>query len=285
MLATTWNVMALTTVPRTIFLALSLFAFSNFITGLILLQSIGGLLVLVGARKCTTPSRANLLINVNLFTFAHSVAGLLMLEGPLLWGFLVVACAGILPLIAHVTSKSLGLSRCVQGICIAYSFALINTPLILRHFGLLVHSHNDHGLSNNVGLTFNLLCTNLTIVAMCKFIQGIANQGSILAQDQLFASISHDMRQPCHAMSLLIPLIMDALHEAETKSTNAADACRLLDIPKQDMKILGGLVDTLLTLVNDFLLFSKIRQSPGLVPPAESIAFEVCVHACVFVCE
>ena len=75
-------------------------------------------------------------------------------------------------------------------------------------------------------------------------------------------------------MSLLIPLITEALSAAETEGTTLADMRSLLDRPKQDMGVLKGLVDTLLALIEDFLLFSKLRESPGLVPPAENVAFK-----------
>jgi hypothetical protein len=54
-------------------------------------------------------------------------------------------------------------------------------------------------------------------------------------------------------MSLLIPLITEAIFAAETEGSTVADARQLLDRPKQDMSILKGLVETLLALVEDFL--------------------------------
>jgi hypothetical protein len=48
-------------------------------------------------------------------------------------------------------------------------------------------------------------------------------------------------------------------------ATTMSETARLLKAPKKDLDWLNGLVDTLTTLVDDFMLFSKLRQSRGVV--------------------
>ena len=136
---------------------------------------------------------------------------------------------------------------------------LVNTLFLLRYFGHVIPSTNDHGLTDGIRIVCNPICFNLSIVAAGWFLRSIVDTGTIQAQghscrlfsradpspnflasllsciaslyrvspapslspplpyclDRLFASISHDMRQPCHAMSLLIPLITEALSAAQ----------------------------------------------------------------------
>jgi signal transduction histidine kinase len=83
--------------------------------------------------------------------------------------------------------------------------------------------------------------------------------------------VSHDMRQPCHAMSLLITLITASL--AEETEGMTMDKRLLLDSQQKDMRQLRALNGTLLALVEDFLFFSKIRQNS--VPLVASEVFKV----------
>jgi signal transduction histidine kinase len=78
-------------------------------------------------------------------------------------------------------------------------------------------------------------------------------------------------------MSLLITLIMDSMLALEAGGATEADTRHLLDAQHKDMRQLNGLVGTLLLLVDDFLFFSKIRQSPDSVPPAAPVAFKLSV--------
>jgi signal transduction histidine kinase len=77
-------------------------------------------------------------------------------------------------------------------------------------------------------------------------------------------------------MSLLITLIMENMNAADADGVimTEADTRNLLDSQKKDMRQLSGLVDTLLTLVNNFLLYSTQHQK-GLVPPAASVDFKL----------
>jgi hypothetical protein len=78
-------------------------------------------------------------------------------------------------------------------------------------------------------------------------------------------------------MALLITLITDSMLALEAGGVTEADTRQLQDAQHKDMRQLSGLVGTLLLLVDDFLFFSKIRQSPGLVPPAAPVAFKLSV--------
>jgi signal transduction histidine kinase len=128
---------------------------------------------------------------------------------------------------------------------------------------------------------------NYSALYALRFAADLTTIESVRAQDRLFASISHDMRQPCHSMSLLIPFIMEAMVAAEVEGMPLEEKQSLQKSQKADMRQLDGLVETLLALIEDFLFFSKLRQSPDRVPPSTTTEFRVrmceCVHGCLYV--
>jgi hypothetical protein len=73
-------------------------------------------------------------------------------------------------------------------------------------------------------------------------------------------------------MALLIPLIIDNMVAVAAGGVIEA---KMLDSQKKDMRQLSGLVDTLLILISNVLLYSKLQQSPGLIPPAASVDLAV----------
>jgi signal transduction histidine kinase len=268
---------ALLFLPRLFLLVFSFFYLSSYITAVVAIVSLAGALTFVVAPWCTTPQQVDVVIGFAVCSNVHALVAMLIIDGPLLWGPLVASFAAILTLIARLYSKS-GQNRRFQLFLVVYVWVLFNTVLLLRHFGFVISSDLiDHGFTDNVRIVVNSSYFNFAITNAWLISRGVVNDETVRAQDRLFASISHDMRQPCHAMSLLIPFITEAMAAAEAEGVTESDRHRLLNNQKADMHQLKELVDTLLALVGDFLFFSKLRQQgPGLVPPAESTAFRPC---------
>jgi hypothetical protein len=68
--------------------------------------------------------------------------GLLLADGPLLWGLLTVPFAIILPVLASVPSSSI---KCRFAI-VMYIIFLVNVVILLRYYGYVIPSEIvDHG--------------------------------------------------------------------------------------------------------------------------------------------
>jgi hypothetical protein len=247
-LLTNCKVLAVTETPRVVLVVASYFFLSTYFAVLLFIMNISSLAALIAAPWCKTHMHVVVVTATSAFCFLHCNMAMLLCEGPLHWGFLGAPLVMNLPALA-----SLGVSK--QGkrlrlIVIVYTVVLINAVLILRHFGFVVTSALvNHGFSYNFHFLLNLSSLNIIILAAWQFSRDIAAGDQVRDQDRLFASISHDMRQPCHAMSLLIPFVMEAMAAAQAEGVTVAEKRRLQEIQKSDMRQLNGLVGTLLALV------------------------------------
>jgi signal transduction histidine kinase len=210
----------------------------------------------------------------------HGLVGMLFIGGPLLWGLIVLAFSGFLPLLTRFSaSESLG--RRYSLAAGLYFWAMIHMAIVMRNYDFVVPSVlPDHGLTDFIRDVLNVMFLNLATFTAWHFSAGIIKDYESETRYRLFASISHDMKTPCHAMSLLITLITDNMNagDADGVTLSEADTRNLLDGQKKDMRQLSGLVDTLLTLVGNFLLYSTLHQNPDavLLSNAEPIDFKLC---------
>jgi signal transduction histidine kinase len=264
-------------IPRAILVVLAFSFCSTFFVAVAIMINMAGILPLLLAPWCTTPMRASVLCFVSAVAPMHIFAVLLLADGPLPFGIF----SGIL-VFAPAVARLFGtfLSKRSQMLVVVYFWLLLHTIVLMRSYGFVVPSPPDlidHGLTDTRRFWLNLASTNLTLFITWRLsIRAFRDEVS-QAQDRLFASISHDMRQPCHAMSLLVTLIIDNMDTvADAGGVTEADTRNLLDSQKKDMRQLGGLVDTLLILINNFPLYSKLQQSPGLMPPSASVDFKLC---------
>jgi signal transduction histidine kinase len=258
--------------PRVLLVIASFFFLSTYFSVLLLIMNISSLAALAAAPWCKTHKHVVVVTSISAFAFMHCNMAMLLMEGPLHWGLLGAPLVMNLPALASLSVSKRG--KRLRLIVIVYTVVLINAVLILRHFGFVVTSSLiNHGFSETFRFVVNLLSLNILILAAGQFSRDIAAGDQVRDQDQLFASISHDMRQPCHAMSLLIPFIMEAMAASQVEGVTSAEKHRLQDSQKADMRQLNGLVGTLLTLVEDFLFFSKLRQNSGNVPPVPPAKF------------
>jgi hypothetical protein len=188
--------MALTVFPRVSALAGCLVFLSSYFCLLFGVMNIGGLLVLAVAPWCTTSASAKAVSLTSFLLQTHCLAALLLAEGPPLVGIAIMIFV-TLPLFARLMGKYV--SKRTQSILIAYLWLGMHAIYALRFNDVTVPSPLvlvDHGLTAGIRNIFNLVTLNVVVVVLWHISKTVVDDESKQAQDRLFATISHDMRQP-----------------------------------------------------------------------------------------
>jgi hypothetical protein len=111
---------ALLLLPKAVTLVFSCFYLSTYCTALLLFLNVGGGITLVLAPWCNTVRRADLLSWAITFIYLHYVGGMIITQGPILWGIIPVPFALVMPTIARLSSKSLSWSKSPQLFIVVY---------------------------------------------------------------------------------------------------------------------------------------------------------------------
>jgi hypothetical protein len=85
-----------------------------------------------------------------------------------------------------------------QKLLTVYFWLLLHTIVVMRSYGFVVSSPPgliDHGLTDTIRFWLNLASMNFTMFDTWRFSMRVVCDEASQAQDRLFASISHDMRQ------------------------------------------------------------------------------------------
>jgi hypothetical protein len=168
---------------------------STFCFVVTLMINIVNIVPLLFAPWCTTPVRASVLCFVCTVLPLHFFAILLLADGPLLHG---VFCGifVLAPMVARVFDTFL--RKRSQKLLTVYFWLLLHTIVVMRSYGFVVSSPPgliDHGLTDTIRFWLNLASMNFTMFDTWRFSMRVVCDEASQAQDRLFASISHDMRQ------------------------------------------------------------------------------------------
>ena len=106
--------------PKTMFLVLSFYFFSSYCAALNLFMTVGSCFTLVAVPWCTTVRRADFLSGTTIGINLHFFGGILLAQGPILWGLIPVPFALIMPTIAKVSSHLLSWRKSPQLFIVAY---------------------------------------------------------------------------------------------------------------------------------------------------------------------
>jgi hypothetical protein len=120
----------------------------------------------------------------------------LVAEGPHLWGLLIPLFAAVVPMLTRLSGQGPNFNRQLFATFL-YIWLVLHAIVVLRYYELTVPSELvDHGLTASSQCVINLVAFNLGMAVAWVGSGGIVDVKTIQAQNQLFATISHDMRQP-----------------------------------------------------------------------------------------